>query len=58
MKVLNFGRNVGGMKEQPLPQKQEESRQGCSLSPHLFNIFTDNIMEYINVDNSSASLKG
>jgi hypothetical protein len=29
-------------------------RQGCSLRPHLFYIFTNDMMEYINVDNSHA----
>jgi hypothetical protein len=27
---------------------------GCSLSPYLFNIFINDIMEYINADNSHA----
>jgi hypothetical protein len=33
-------------------------RQGCSLSPYLFNNFIDNIMDYISKDNPHAAVIG
>jgi hypothetical protein len=33
-------------------------RQGCSLSPYLFNMFIDNIIDYISKDNPHAPAIG
>jgi hypothetical protein len=53
-----FCLNCGSNEMTNFVEQRRGVRQGCSLSPYFFNIFTDDIINYISEGNVRAPITG